>query len=86
MSPVTAIKAILALDVSALLSATVSVLMLLAGIMGLIGVKRTKCRVFGVIVFVFALIAAISPIISGGGIVWQSILTALIGWLFIVCV
>ena len=86
MSPLSAFKAILALDFNALLSAVVGILMLLAGIMGLIGVKRVKCRVFGIIVFVFALIAAISPIASGAGISWQAIVTALIGWLFIVCV
>ena len=85
MSPLTAIKAIIALDLGAILSATVGVLMLLAGIFGLIGIKRSKCRVFGVIVFVFALISAVTTIVSQT-FSWQAILTALIGWLFIVCV
>ena len=46
------IRAILALNIPAIVSAAVGVLTLLAGIMGLFGAKRGKCKVFGVIIFV----------------------------------
>ena len=84
LSPITAIKAILALDIGALAAATVSVLMLLAGIFGLLGIKKTKCRIFGVIVFVCSVIAAVLSLVGGGGLA-QNIITAVLAWLFIAC-
>ena len=81
-APLTAISAILALNIGAIASATVGVLMLLAGIFGLIGVKRGKCRVFGIIVFVAALVAVVMALPA---VAWQSIVTAVLAWLFIVC-
>lgn len=83
MSPITAFQALVALDPVALASAAVSVLMLLAGILGLIGVKKATCRVFGVIIFVFALVTAILSVFSGINV--QAIVTAVLAWLFIVC-
>ena len=82
-SPITALEAIIALDPIALASATVSVLMLLAGLMGLFGIKKNKCRVFAVIVFVFALITAILSVFSGIDV--RAIVTAILAWLFITC-
>ena len=81
-SPISAIQAVLALNVSALISAAVGVLMLFAGIFGLFGMKKIKCRIFGIIIFVFSLVAVITalPTISA-----NSIITALLSWLFIVC-
>ena len=82
-SPLSAIKAILALNIPAVISATGGVLMLLAGIFGLIGMKKIKCRVFGIIIFAFAIVAVVTalPAISV-----DSIVTALLAWLFIVCI
>ena len=85
MGPISAINAIFALNVPALISATVSVLMLLAGIFGLIGMKKIKCKVFGVIIFVFAAIAVVSALTAGGGFV-NPLITAVLAWLFIICV
>lgn len=85
MSPISAIKAIIALDVPALISAGVSVLMLLAGIFGLFGMKRGKCKVFGVIILVFAILAVVSAFTAGAGIV-NPLITAVLAWLFIICV
>ena len=85
MSPITAIQAILALNIPAIVSATVGVLMLLAGIFGLFGLKKSKCRAFGIVIFVFALIAVVTAIVGAGGIV-NPIITALLAWLFIVCI
>lgn len=81
-SPITAIQAIIALDIGAVASATVSVLMLLAGILGLTGINKNKCRVFGIIVFVASLVAVVLALPS---ISVNSIVTAILAWLFIVC-
>ncbi len=83
LSPITAVKAILALDLGAIAAATVGVLTLLAGIFGLIGIKKMKCRLFGIIIFVCSLVAIVLalPTVS-----WQSIVTALLAWLYIVCI
>ena len=85
MAPISAIQAIIALNVPALISATVNVLMLLAGIFGLLGMKKVKCKVFGVIIFVFAVVAAVSAFMGGGGIV-NPLITAVLAWLFILCI
>lgn len=85
MGPVSAIKAIMDLNVPALISATVSVLMLLAGIFGLLGMKKIKCKVFGVIIFVFAAIAVVSALMASGNFV-NPLITAVLAWLFIICV
>ena len=82
-APLTAIRAIMALDTGAILSATVGVLMLLAGIFGLIGIKKLKCRIFGIVIFVFAVLAVIAGLPS---ISVQPIITAVLAWLFILCV
>lgn len=82
-SPISAIQAILALDLGAILSATVGVLTLLAGIFGLVGIKKSKCRVFGIVIFIFSAVAAVMalPAIST-----NSIVNAILAWLFIVCI
>ena len=82
-SPISAIEAILALDIGAIASATVGVLMLLAGIFGLFGIKKMKCRVFGLIIFVCSLVAVVVALPS---LSVNSIVTAVLAWLFIVCV
>ena len=81
-APVSAITAILALDVGAIISATVGVLTLLAGIFGLLGVKKEKCRVFGIIIFIGAIVGIIFALPS---ISVNSIVNAILAWLFIVC-
>lgn len=81
-APLSALKAIIALDIGAIASATVGVLMLLAGIFGLFGLKKTKCRVFGIIIFVCSLVAVILALPSLNA---SSIITAVLAWLFIIC-
>jgi hypothetical protein len=85
MAPVSAIEAIIALNVPALISAAVNLLMLLAGIFGLLGMKKVKCKVFGVIIFIFAALAVISAISTSAGFV-SPLITAVLAWLFIICV
>ena len=82
-SPVSAITAILALNLPAIISAAVGVLTLLAGIMGLFGVKRGKCRAFGIVIFIAAVVSVVFalPAISV-----NSIVNAILAWLFIICI
>ena len=81
-SPISAIKAVLDLDVGAIASAAVGVLMLLAGIFGLLGIKKIRCRIFGVVIFVCSIVAVVLALPS---ISINSIITAILAWLFIAC-
>lgn len=86
-SPLSAINAIIALNVPALITATVGVLMLLAGIFALLGMKKIKCKIFGAIIFVFAAVAVVMAVLGGVGL-WglvNPIITAVLAWLFIIC-
>ena len=82
-SPIQAFEAVVALNVSAMISAGVGILTLLAGIFGLFGMKKDKCRVFGVIIFIFSLVGVITAL---PGLNISSMITAVLAWLFIVCV
>ena len=84
-APLTAIGAILAFDLSALIGAAVGVLMLLAGIFGLFGIKSDKCKLFGAIIFIGAAVSFVLSIL-GGGFAWSNIVSAILAWLFITCV
>ena len=81
-SPISAFRAIVALDGGAIASALVGLLMLFAGICGLIGIKKGKCRIFGIVIFVLAILAVVAalPAIS-----WRAIVSAILAWLFIAC-
>lgn len=82
-SPLMALEAIIALDIGAVVSAAVGVLMLLAGIFGLVGIKKNKRRVFGIIIFIFSVVAVVVALPSFS---ISAIITALLAWLFIVCI
>ena len=82
-SPLTAIDAIISLNVGAIAAAAVGVLTLLAGVFGLMGIKKNKCRVFGVILFVLSFVAVVLALPA---INWRSIVTAVLAWLFIACI
>ena len=85
-APMTALRAIIDLDVAAICGAAVGILMLLAGIFGLFGLKKIKCRIFGIVIFVFALLALIPAILAFNLFnVIRPAITALLAWLFIVC-
>lgn len=83
-APITAISAVLALDIAAIIGAATGVLMLLAGIFGLMGIKSAKCKLFGAIIFVCAAVSVVLSI--GGGIAWSSVISAVLAWFFIICV
>lgn len=82
-SPIQAFGAVLTLNIGAMISAAVGILTLLAGIFGLFGMKKDKCRVFGIIICVFSLVGVVTALPT---INWSSIITAILAWLFIICV
>lgn len=83
-SPIQAIRAVVDLNAAAIISAAVGIVMLIAGIFGLFGMKKEKCRVFGIIIFVFALVSVVVSLLSAS-INVNSIITAVLAWLFIAC-
>lgn len=82
-SPISAIKAVIALDTAAIASAVVGLLMLSAGISGLFGLRKLKCRVFGIIIFISSVVSIVVALPAVGV---NSIVTAILAWLFIVCI
>ena len=86
-SPLALLESILALNLSAILSAALGVLMLLAGIFGLLGIKRSRARVFGIVIFVLAVLSVISVFSSFSlGALVQPLVSAVLAWLFITCI
>lgn len=85
-SPIAAFNAILALNVAAMASAAVSLMMLLAGVFGLLGMKKSICRLFGVILFILAVLACI-PVLLAFNLtaLISNLVTAVLAWFFIVC-
>ena len=83
MAPMTALKALLALDLTGIVTAAVGVLMLIAGFYGLLDIRRAKIRTFGAIIFV---VAVISIVLALPTINIVSIITAVLAWLYILAV
>ncbi len=81
-APLSAINAVIALNVSAMISAAVGIIMLLAGVFGLVGIKPIKRRIFGIIIFVGAALSVVTSL--GGGLNWQAVIQAVLAWLYIV--
>ena len=88
-APLTLIKSLASLDLSSLtslgtlVSVATGLVMLLAGIFGLFRIKPLKRRIFGVIIFILAASSVITSLV-GGNIAWQSILQAVMAWLYII--
>ena len=70
-------------DLAVLISVATGLVMLFAGIFGLLGIKPLKRRILGIIIFVLAASSVIASLV-GGGINWQAILQAVMAWLYIV--
>ena len=86
-SPLALFESILALNLSAILSAVLGILMLLAGVFGLLGIKRSRARIFGIVIFVFAVISVISVFSSFSlGALIQPLVSAVLAWLYITCI
>ena len=82
-SPLSVLKAIISLDMAALLGAAVGVVTLIAGILGLFQLKPAIRRVLGIIIFVLAALSIITSL-SADNIYWQGILQAILAWLYII--
>ena len=83
MAPVSAFKALIALDVNGIITAAVGILMLIAGVLALLGIKKAKVRLFGIIIFIAAVISVLLALPT---INFVSIITAVLAWLFILAV
>ncbi len=81
-APLSAINALLDLNVGAMISAAVGLVMLFAGIFGLFRIKPLKRRVLGIIIFVGAAISLVTSLKTG--FQWQPIVQAVLAWLYIV--
>lgn len=81
-APLSAINAIIDLNVAALISAAVGIIMLLAGICGLFRIKPIKRRIFGVIIFIGAALSVVASLKTG--IAWPSVIQAVLAWLYII--
>ena len=81
-APLTAWNALVHLDVAAMISAAVGIIMLLAGIFGLFGIQTAKRRVFGIIILVLALFSVVTSLQNG--YLWQPIVSALLAFLYII--
>lgn len=71
------------------ISIAVGVFMFLAGLFALFGVQKKVCRVFGVIIFVAAIISLVFCVTGGAfsfSALLDAIVKALVAWLFIVCI
>ena len=82
-APLTALNAVLDLNIPMLLTAVTGIIMLLAGIFGLFRIKPLKRRIFGIIIFVLAAASAATSLM-GGHLAWQPIIQALMAWAYII--
>lgn len=71
------------LNVGTLLSLASGLIMLIAGLLGLLRLRPLYRRLLGIIIFVLAAVSAVTSLMSGN-IVWQSILQAIMAWLYII--
>ena len=86
-APLSLHKSVLALNLSAILSAALGVLTLLAGIFGLLGIKKKHARIFGIVLFALAVLSIVSAVASlSFGALVQPAINAVLAWLFIICV
>ena len=88
-APLSLIKSLVALDLASLasigtlISVATGLVMLFAGIFGLLRIKPLKRRILGIVIFVLALCGVVTSVV-GGGFSWQALLQALMAWAYIV--
>ena len=70
-------------SIGTLISVATGLVMLFAGIFGLLRIKPLKRRLLGIFIFVLALAGVVTSVI-GGGFSWQALLQALMAWAYIV--
>ena len=88
-APLSLIKSLVALDLASLasigtlISVATGLVMLFAGIFGLLRIKPLKRRILGIVIFVLAICGVVTSVV-GGGFSWQALLQALMAWAYIV--
>ena len=88
-APLSLVKSLATLDLASLtsigtlISVATGLVMLLAGILGLLRIKPLKRRLLGVLILVLALAGVVTSLV-GGGFSWQAVLQALMAWAYIV--
>ena len=88
-APLSLIKSLVALDLSSLasigtlISVATGLVMLFAGIFGLLRIKPLKRRILGIVIFILAICGVVTSVV-GGGFSWQALLQALMAWAYIV--
>ena len=80
----TAFDALLDLNIGGILSCTLGLLMFITGIFGLIKTQIKVCRVLGVIICILSALEFALALV-GGAFVVQSLVTALLAWLYFDC-
>ena len=88
-APLSLIKSLAALDLASLasigtlISVATGLVMLFAGIFGLLRIKPLKRRILGIVIFILAICGVVTSVV-GGGFSWQALLQALMAWAYIV--
>ena len=88
-APLSLIKSLVALDLASLasigtlISVATGLVMLFAGIFGLLRIKPLKRRILGIVIFILAICGVVTSVV-GGGFSWQALLQALMAWAYIV--
>ena len=88
-APLSLIKSLVALDLASLasigtlISVATGLVMLFAGIFGLLRIKPLKRRILGIVIFVLAICGVVTSVV-GGDFSWQALLQALMAWAYIV--
>ena len=81
-----ALRSALELDIIGILTASVGILMLLAGLFGILDVKRGVCRSMGIIIFAVSAFMFVWAILKGQGYQRDGLIGAALAWLFIICI
>ena len=81
-----ALRSALELDIIGILTASVGILMLLAGLFGILDVKRGVCRTMGIIICAVSAFMFVWAIRKGQGYQRDGLIGAALGWLFIICI
>ena len=79
-----AVMALVSLNLVGLMSMVVGILMLFAGVLGLFKIKPATCRLLGAAIFILAAITFVLSIFTG--ISWGNLVSAFLAWLFITCI
>ena len=83
-SVVTAVVAMMGLDLAVVLGCSLGILMFTTGICGLFGVQIKICRIFGVLICLLSVVD-FALALMGGSFAVQSMVQALLAWIYFDC-